>query len=156
VYTDVSTWLVDSILAKVDRATMAIGLEARSPFLDSRLFAFAFHRLLPDRRHHGKAPLRRLAAGLLGPDVARRRKAGFQTPFATWFAGPLRALVCDHLDVLRDLLPGLWDEALLRDLEAQHASRARNHDLKLLSLLALAEWVKLFPGVRVAPEADLT
>ena len=155
VYADVSTWLVDSILAKVDRATMATGLEARSPLLDSRLFAFAFHRLLPDRRHHGKAPLRRLAAGLLGPDVARRRKAGFQTPFAAWFAGPLRALVRDNLDALCDLLPGLWDEALLRELEAEHASRARNHDLKLLSLLALAEWVKLFPGVRVAPEADL-
>ena len=46
-------------------------------------------------------------------------------------------------------------EALLRELEVRHASRTRNHDLKLLSLLALAEWVKLFPGVRVAPEADL-
>jgi asparagine synthase (glutamine-hydrolysing) len=155
-YADVSTWLVDSILAKVDRATMAIGLEARSPLLDSRLFAFTFHRLLPDRRYHGKAPLRRLAAGLLGPDVARRRKAGFQTPFAAWFAGPLRALVRENLDALCDLMPGLWDEALLRELEASHASRTRNHDLKLLGLLSLAEWVKLFPGVQVAPEADLT
>jgi asparagine synthase (glutamine-hydrolysing) len=155
-YADVSTWLVDSILAKVDRATMATGLEARSPLLDSRLFAFTFHRLLPDSRNHGKAPLRRLAVGLLGSDVARRRKAGFQTPFGGWFAGPLRALVRESLDVLCELMPGLWNEALLRELEEEHASRTRNHDLKLLSLLSLAAWAKLFPGVRVAPEADLT
>jgi len=155
-YADVSSWLADSILAKVDRATMATGLEARSPLLDSRLFAFTFHRLLPHPRHHGKAPLRRLAAGLLGSDVARRRKAGFQTPFGGWFAGPLRPLVRENLDALCDLMPGLWDQALLRELEERHASRARNYDLKLLSLLSLAEWAKLFPGLRVAPGADLT
>jgi len=126
VYADVSSWLVDSILAKVDRATMATGLEARSPLLDSRLFAFTFHRLLTERRHRGKAPLRHLAAQLLGPDVARRRKAGFQTPFAQWFAGPLRARVQEGLDALQDLLPGVWNESYLRQLEAEHAARVRN------------------------------
>ncbi len=155
VHADVSSWLVDSILAKVDRATMATGLEARSPFLDARLFAFTFHRLLPERRHRGKAPLRRIAAELLGPDVARRRKAGFQTPFAAWFAGPLRPTLQQGLDALCDLLPGVWNQGFLRRLEAEHAARVRNHELKLWSLLALAEWLKLFPGARLAGADDL-
>ena len=59
VHADITTWLVDSILAKVDRATMGVGLEARSPLLDARLMEFAFSTLLADeKRNAGKRPLR--------------------------------------------------------------------------------------------------
>jgi asparagine synthase (glutamine-hydrolysing) len=150
VYADVKTWLVDSILAKVDRATMATGLEARSPLLDSRLMEFAFSTLLRDPRNASKAPLRHLASSLLGPDLAATPKEGFQTPFATWFAGPLRPYVQQSLAALREALPGVFDAKVMQRVEDDHASGRRNHDLKLWSLIALTEWAKLYPGICVA------
>src|SRR6185436_1497423 len=65
VHADVATWLVDSILAKVDRSTMAVGLEARSPLLDRRVVELAFRRMLGPKSYlDGKAPLREITARL--------------------------------------------------------------------------------------------
>jgi asparagine synthase (glutamine-hydrolysing) len=147
---DVSTWLVDSILAKVDRATMSTGLEARSPLLDSRLMEFAFGTLLRDpKRNAGKQPLRRMAERMIGAELANTKKAGFQTPFAGWFAGPLRPYVRERLGRVAQLFPGVFDPDVVRRVESEHASGARNHDLKIWSLVVLAEWAALYPGVRV-------
>jgi asparagine synthase (glutamine-hydrolysing) len=146
---DVATWLVDSVLAKVDRATMAVGLEARSPLLDSRLWSHAFANLLSDPGNAGKRPLRRLAARLLPPEFARAAKETFQTPFAAWFAGPLRGWVRGELAALPARLPGAFDAAVIGAVEAAHSARSADHALKLWSLLAVAEWAKLHPGVHV-------
>jgi asparagine synthase (glutamine-hydrolysing) len=155
VYADISTWLVDSILAKVDRATMATGLEARSPFLDSRLVEFAFATLLgADGRNVGKVPIRRLAAALLGPDLAATKKEGFQTPFGHWFAGPLREYVRERIDLLGAKLPGVFRGEVLHRIETEHASRRRNHDFKLWSLVALAEWCALYPELTLGRESS--
>jgi asparagine synthase (glutamine-hydrolysing) len=154
VYADVSTWLVDSILAKVDRATMAYGLEARSPLLDARLFELSFATLLAHpRRWGGKRPLRVLAERLLGADIAAVPKEGFQTPFADWLAGALRPYLRESLVALRTTLGAALDHDALDALEREHAERRRNHDLKLWTLLALAEWARVFPGVHVAEAA---
>jgi asparagine synthase (glutamine-hydrolysing) len=153
VYADARTWLVDSILAKVDRATMMTGLEARSPLLDHELFEFAFATLLRDPPQAAKRPLRRLAAALLGPELAAAPKEGFQTPFGAWFRGPLRPYLRESLAGLRDRLAGLLDAQLLERIEAEHASGRRDHGLKLWGLLALSEWSRLFPGLRVAEAA---
>jgi asparagine synthase (glutamine-hydrolysing) len=148
VFADVSTWLVDSILAKVDRATMATGLEARSPLLDSRLFEFAFGTMLaPGQRNAGKKPLRRLATSLLGAELAAAKKEGFQTPFAGWFAGPLRSYLKERIDFLGCQLPGAFRAEVLWKIEADHAACRRNHDFKLWNLVALSEWAALYPGL---------
>jgi asparagine synthase (glutamine-hydrolysing) len=149
VHADVTTWLTDSILAKLDRATMATGLEARSPLLDSELVVHCFATLLRDPANLGKGPIRRLLARRLGDEVARTPKEGFQTPFAAWFAGPLRAYVSRSLEGLLDALPGVFDEQLLRGVAAEHALRRRNHDLKIWSLVALSEWARLYPKLRL-------
>jgi asparagine synthase (glutamine-hydrolysing) len=149
-YADISTWLVDSILAKVDRATMAAGLEARSPLLDFRLMEFAFATLLADeKRNAAKVPLRRFADSLLGAEFASVKKEGFQTPFAGWFAGPLRAYIREHLATLQANLPGVFDEHMVWQIEAEHGSGRRNHELKLWSLVALAEWSTSFKDLRL-------
>lgn len=148
VFTDISTWLVDSILAKVDRATMATGLEARSPLLDSRLVEFAFGSMLArDKRNVGKKPLRRLGTALLGADLAGAKKEGFQTPFADWFVGPLRSYLKERIDFLDRRLPGAFRAEILWKFEADHASGRHNHDFKLWNLVALSEWTALYPGV---------
>jgi asparagine synthase (glutamine-hydrolysing) len=148
---DMRTWLVDSILAKVDRTTMAAGLEARSPLLDSRLVAFCFTTILTKGPPSpSKAPLRRLATKLLGEHLARTKKEGFQTPFASWFAGPLRPYVRERLEHLQHQLPGLFDAHAIRRVENEHARASRNHDLKIWSLLTLSAWAELFDGLTVS------
>ncbi|MFI5396491.1 MAG: asparagine synthase (glutamine-hydrolyzing) [Candidatus Binatia bacterium] len=154
IYADITTWLVDSILAKVDRATMASGLEARSPLLDSRLVEFAFATLLAQPETCvSKLPLRRMGAALIGPELAAAKKEGFQTPFSAWFAGPLREYVRSQLDFLQEALPGTFAAAVLDRVEQEHAAHVRDHGLKLWSLVALAEWCRLYPGVRLADPA---
>ncbi len=151
VHADIATFLVDSILAKVDRATMAFGLEARSPLLDSRLMALAFGTFLAaPERYTPKVPLRRLAVALLGAELASVRKEGFQTPFAAWFAGPLRDYARSQLESLTAALPDVLDKDVLLRIEAEHAARRRDHSLKLWSLVALAEWCRVYPGLRLA------
>ncbi len=148
VYADVGVWLVDSILAKLDRATMAVGLEARSPFLDTRVAEHCFDVLLADQGGHPyKAAVRRLAVKLLGPDLAGTRKEGFQTPLASWFAGPLREYVRSSIVVLERALPGAFNAAELRRVEDAHLGGGHEHALKLWSLVVLAEWSRLYPGL---------
>lgn len=87
---DIETTLVDEMLAKCDRMTMAWGLEARVPLLDHRVVELAL-RMAPSLLRddlQGKRPLRRLALGRLGPSLAHRPKQGFDVPLA-------RGLRCD-------------------------------------------------------------
>ncbi len=149
VYADVGHWLVDSVLAKLDRASMAVGLEARSPLLDARLFELAFGTLLADEANAGKAPLRRLAGKLLGEDVARTPKEGFQTPWSAWLRGPLRPWLRATLDDLERRLGGALCRDAVRRTEEEHARGRRDHGLALFGLCALSEWARLFPGLRV-------
>src|SRR5580765_455408 len=97
---DVRTWLPDQMLTKVDRATMAHGLEARLPFLDHRVVEFAMG--LPDRAKFSlrtpKRFLRRAFADLLPARILRRRKHGFEVPIGEWLRGPLRGVAHSVLE----------------------------------------------------------
>lgn len=89
---DSAAYLPEDILVKLDRATMSVGLEARVPLLDHRLFAFA-HALPPELladRHGGKAVLRHHLAARLPPALAHGPKRGFGVPLGGWLRGPLR------------------------------------------------------------------
>jgi asparagine synthase (glutamine-hydrolysing) len=96
---DIDTSLHDEMLAKVDKATMAWGVEARVPFLDHRLVDLALN--LPDRLKvtggHGKWILRKLGERYLPPAVLNREKHGFSIPLSEWFRGELRTFVRDVL-----------------------------------------------------------
>lgn len=89
---DTRHYLAEDILVKLDRASMSVGLEARVPFLDHRLFAFA-HALPPGMladAQGGKAVLRRLLARSLPQALVDRPKRGFGVPLDDWLRGPLR------------------------------------------------------------------
>ncbi len=102
-YQDVKTYLLDDILTKVDRMSMANSLELRVPYLEHFVVEFAFslalsHRLRWDDANQqaiGKYALKRLAGRIFPPQFINRRKMGFGIPVQEWMAGPLRPLLSD-------------------------------------------------------------
>ncbi len=98
-YTDIKTWLPGDILVKVDRASMANGLEVRAPFLDHRLLEWGVN-LPADQKIAGgekKAILKQAMQPFVPADLLYRPKQGFSVPIGPWFRGPLRDKVRDEL-----------------------------------------------------------
>lgn len=140
---DVERYLPDDILVKLDVATMAHGLEARSPFLDHALLEHALS--LPSRLklqgRVGKAVLRRAARRWLPADVVGARKRGFGAPLDRWFRGPLAAHAREVLLDPRTRRRGLLDvDAVGALLDAHVAGRTAAHEV-LFSLLVLERWL---------------
>ncbi|MEE8169413.1 MAG: asparagine synthase (glutamine-hydrolyzing) [Phycisphaerae bacterium] len=136
-YVDMRLSLADGILTKVDRASMAHGLEVRSPLLDHRLVEFAAS-IPPAQRmkgRHGKAPLRIALAKRFGDDVAWRTKQGFSVPLDRWFADP-RTDMAAALETPCDLLDA---QAVRRLIERQRRGRQRC-GAALWALVMLGEW----------------
>lgn len=102
-YLDQKSYLPDDLLAKVDRASMAVSLEARVPILDHRVVEFAW-RLPPRHRigeGTGKVPLREIVCRRVPRDLVDRPKVGFSVPLEDWLAGPLRDWAGDLLSSTR-------------------------------------------------------
>jgi asparagine synthase (glutamine-hydrolysing) len=138
-YADFHTYLPDQILAKADRASMAVSLEVRVPLLDHR-FVERFANL-PAREKvrggRGKHAFREALRGRVAAEVLDGEKRGFDTPLAAWIRGPLAGAVESALA----RLPGAWfDGARLSALLAEHRAGARNHDRLLWSLFVLEHW----------------
>src|SRR5262249_31324402 len=98
-YVDIKTYLVDDILAKVDRASMAVSLEARVPLLDHKLTEFA--ATIPSRLklngRNGKYIFTRAVGGRLPDSVVIRRKMGFAVPLDIWFRKDIKDFTADIL-----------------------------------------------------------
>ena len=139
---DLRTTLVDEMLMKVDRTTMAAGLEARVPFLDRHLveWAMALPGVEKVRGGVGKIVLRRALLPVL-PKVARRRKHGFDTPLGAWLRGPLRGLLRDLLAPEAVRRRGLLRAGVVERLVAAHLGGRGDHSRKLFSLMVLEQWL---------------
>ena len=139
---DVATTLADEMLAKVDRMTMGCGLEARVPFLSTPLVEWCFRQpgRFKVRGGKGKRLLRRALSRRV-PEVARRRKHGFNLPLGAWLRGPARSLVVDTVspEVLRRR--GLFEAASALRLRDAHLSGRGDHARKLFSLVVLEVWL---------------
>jgi asparagine synthase (glutamine-hydrolysing) len=149
--TDVETYLPDDLLAKVDIASMAHGLEVRSPLLDHHLLELCA-RLPPGaKRRPGrpKALLRAIARDWLPPEIVDRRKQGFGMPVAGWLRHELRGLA---EDVLLDPVAsarGFHRPGEVRRLLAEHAE-GRDHWRSLWGLLTLELWFRTCVDAPVA------
>ncbi len=135
-------YLGDGVLTKVDRATMAVGLEARAPLLDSRVVALAA-RLHPSLRLRGlttKYLLKRAMRGLLPDATIDRKKQGFAMPIGAWLRGPLRPLLEDTLSERRLTATGFFAAKPIRRLVAEHVAGRADHRKPLWTLLAFMLW----------------
>lgn len=145
-YIDFKTWLPADILVKVDRATMAHGLEARAPFLDHRLVEFAatLPAELKARLSRLKIVLKESQRSRLPSWLVARKKVGFNSPVSHWFAGPFR----QHCrDTLRSPALGPWvNRDAVEKLLEEHCARRADHGLKLLGLMCLSLWLESSEG----------
>jgi asparagine synthase (glutamine-hydrolysing) len=136
------TYLPDDILTKVDRASMACGLEVRAPFLDAGLVDAI--EMLPPGYKYGRGRTKRLlkqaAAGRLPATILGRPKKGFGIPVARWLRGPLSGLLDELLGPDRLARQGLFrpDEVARRVRE--HRDGARDHRKPLWTLLMFQLW----------------
>jgi asparagine synthase (glutamine-hydrolysing) len=143
---DTQLYLAEDILTKVDRASMAVSLEVRAPFLDSRVAEYAAS--LPAnyklRGHTTKYILKRAAAPLLPQFVTRRGKKGFGVPVAEWIKGSLRPLVRDLLSPERMRRSGLFNADYVEKLQDEHEQGLANHRKLLWTLLMFELWQESF------------
>ena len=141
-WADVHSYLPDDLLVKVDVATMAHGLEARSPFLDHELMEFAasIPAAMKMRGLKTKALLKSAMADRLPRDLLKRRKMGFGVPIERWLRNELREMSYDVLLSDRARARGLFrPEAVQRLLDDHNAGRRANHH-RIWALLFLELW----------------
>jgi asparagine synthase (glutamine-hydrolysing) len=143
---DTQFYLAEDILTKVDRASMAVSLEVRAPYLDPRVAEFAAS-LPPSYKLHGytsKYILKKAAKGLVPPFVWRRGKKGFGVPFAKWLKTELRPLAHDLLSPERLRRTGLFDPNYVARLQDEHERGIANHRKLLWTLLSFELWRESF------------
>lgn len=143
---DVNLYLANDLLVKMDRATMAHALEARSPFLDHKLMEFVAS-LPTEFKLQGVEKKRLLKATLRGqlPDIVLDRpKMGFSVPLAHWFRHELHDMAYDLLLSNRSLSRGYFNTTVIHKMLNQHCRGDEDHSDHLWNLLVLELWHQTF------------
>lgn len=142
-YIDLVTYLPDDLLVKTDRASMAVSLETRAPFLDHRLVEFSWRvpAALKYNGSQGKLLLRALLARYVPRALTDRPKMGFGVPIGEWLRGPLRDWAATLLDPAAVKHAGIVDPAYINRLWREHQSRNRDWQYALWNALMLQAWL---------------
>jgi asparagine synthase (glutamine-hydrolysing) len=140
---DTLTYLPDDILVKVDRASMAVGLESRAPYLDHGVVEFAW--TLPSRlrchNRQGKRILRSILSKYAPPALFDRPKRGFAIPLSAWLQGPLRVWADDLLDESRMRRQGYLNPTPITQKWKEHRAGTNNWSSLLWTVLTFQAWV---------------
>lgn len=145
-YLNYCTYLPEDLLVKMDRMSMAHGLEARSPFLDASLTELA-GRLPDELKVRGlttKVVLREAFKDLVPERITHRSKMGFGVPLGAWFQRGLRPLLDAHLTAEGAPLFDHLDRDAVRLLVHEHMEGTRDRSQQLFCLLTLASWLRTF------------
>lgn len=143
---DTKLYLAEDILTKVDRASMAVSLEVRAPFLDPRVAEFAASLPVGYKLHGytSKYILKRAVRDLMPSFVTKRGKKGFGVPAAEWLKKELRTLARDLLAPERIRRSGLFDPVYVSRLLDEHERGVANHRKALWTLLMFELWHESF------------
>src|SRR5581483_5033462 len=149
-YVDVKTYLVDDIMTKVDKMSMAVSLESREPLLDHRLLEFAatIPSSLKLTQGRSKHLLRRLLERRIPNAIVDRPKHGFSAPIARWLRGPLAPMVDALLTDGRLRDRGVFNEQTIARLWREHRDGTADHCHRLWSLVMLELWFRQFVDAR--------
>jgi asparagine synthase (glutamine-hydrolysing) len=141
---DFKKYMVDDVLVKVDRASMAVGLEAREPLLDHKLAEYAAKLPLHYKYRNGenKYILKKILFKYLPKSLFQRPKQGFSVPVDAWLRGPLRPLVNRYLneDILRE--DGIFNAVAVRNAVDCFYERGSVSALNIWYLLEFQMWKK--------------
>ena len=143
---DATHTLPDAWLAKVDRTTMAVSLEARAPFLARSVLEYGFSLPL-EMRIRGTARkiiLRRVLARYVPPELFERPKQGFTAPLRSWFANELHDELNDRLSAARVQRFGVFEPDAVQQLLMEQKSGAQDHTQLLWALFHLDRWYETY------------
>jgi asparagine synthase (glutamine-hydrolysing) len=154
-YVDARTYMIDDVLTKVDRMSMAVSLEAREPLLDHKLLEFAARvpMALKLKNGQGKYLLRRVLDRRIPRAILERGKRGFEAPIGEWLRGPLAGMTHELLldGRLRDR--GVFEPREVTRLWDEHREGRADHRHRLWQLIMLELWFRRFIDGASAPAA---
>ena len=141
---DKQSYLIDDVLVKVDRATMACSLESRVPLLDHRIVEFAatLPLDLKLRDGRGKWVLRQLLYKYIPKDLVERPKQGFSLPISEWLRGPLKDWADALLDSSRIEAEGYLEPKIVSKKWQEHLAGKRDWSVQIWSVLMFQLWLE--------------
>jgi asparagine synthase (glutamine-hydrolysing) len=145
-FVDVMSYLPDDLMVKVDVASMAHSLEARSPFLDHKLMEFAAS-LPPGMKLRGlqsKYIIKQAFAPLLPAEIISRHKMGFGVPIDRWLRSELKDMARDILLGERAIQRGIFRREAVQLLVDEHLAKRADNSYRIWTLLFLELWYRMF------------
>ena len=141
---DMTCYLPDDILVKVDRASMGVSLETRTPFLDHRVVEYAWKipMHMKIRNNQGKWLLREVLYKYVPKELIERPKMGFAIPIDSWLKGPLRDWAEDLLSPDKLKNEGFLNPEPIRKFWQAHLSERKNSQHHLWDVLMFQAWLK--------------
>ncbi len=154
---DVNNYLPDDLLVKMDVATMAHALEARSPFLDHQVMEFAARLPADLKLRHGQSKylLKSALRDVLPEEILRRKKMGFGVPLGRWLRTSLKELLLDTVLSDTALGRGYFQPQAVRDMVDTHMAGNNRYQYQLWDLLLLERWHRIFIDKWLAPPRPL-
>ncbi|MBN1352397.1 asparagine synthase (glutamine-hydrolyzing) [candidate division KSB1 bacterium] len=148
-YVDIKTYMVDDILVKVDRMSMATSLEARVPFLDHRVVEFLAtvpaHLKLAGLSHQKtKYILKKAMSDILPDEIIYRNKEGFSIPIKNWLKTDLKPMMNEVLSPSNIKAEGFFNSDYIEQLKSEHLNNKQNHSHRLWALMMFGIWYDVY------------
>jgi asparagine synthase (glutamine-hydrolysing) len=145
-YTDIKTYLPEDLLVKMDIASMANSLEARSPFLDQEVMEFSASMPSSWKLHglNSKYILKKTFDDFLPKEIINRKKMGFGIPVGKWFRNEWKGLFRDTVLTDKAINRGYFKRERLEEMYSEHVNGKRDHGYRMWALLMLEMWHKVY------------